>query len=268
MTQLPDAVGPVLGHIQTDTFCEGCGYNLHTQAVMRDHRLGIMVCRCPECGRFAAAGQATPAARPWLNRLVVMLLVAWVLFILALFALCTAFLGMSAYGHVMNNVRWVSTHVPNVPAQTYYRYVIVVPAAGDKEAATRQLVEQVVMGALAAALGAFTGGLFSVVLWHLKWPWRALAWLPPIVGCSFAAFVWLNDPAALFIWQWGLRWITTYLVLECVAIGAGLMFGRSIVRGVLGILLPPGPLQHLAFLWTVDGKRIVTSFDGEKRTRD
>ncbi|MDB5300946.1 MAG: hypothetical protein JWO87_2609, partial [Phycisphaerales bacterium] len=49
-------VGPVISNIHTDTFCESCGYNLHTQAVVRDERLGLLICRCPECGRWAAAG--------------------------------------------------------------------------------------------------------------------------------------------------------------------------------------------------------------------
>lgn len=268
ITRPADAAGPVVGHIQTDTFCQGCGYNLHTQAVMRDDRLGILVCRCPECGRFAAAGQSTPAANPWLNRLALLLLVLWVLFVLGLLALCTTFLGMTAYGHVMNNVRWVSVQGPIAPMQSGYRYTIEVPDAGDKNAVGRQLTEQLVMGAVAAALGGLTGGLFSVVLWHLKWPWRALAWLAPVIGCTVAALAWVSDPAALFVWRWGLRWIATYLILEGVTVGAGLLLGRPVVRGVLRLLLPPRPLQHLAFLWTVDGKRMVTSSGGEKRIRE
>jgi len=59
MTARETELGPVIGHVQTDTFCEGCGYNLHTQAVVREARLGILICRCPECG--AACKAADPA---------------------------------------------------------------------------------------------------------------------------------------------------------------------------------------------------------------
>lgn len=263
MTQGPDATGPVIGHIQTDTFCD-CGYNLHTQAVMRDARLGILVCRCPECGRFTPAGQATTATRVWLNRLILLFLGLWMLFIVALFALCTLFLGMVAYGHVMSNVKFVQVGVPNAPGRSIYVYAIDTPRASDKDAAERRMFEQIVMASLAIALGAFAGGLFSVVLWHLKSGWRALAWIPPVFGCGVAAVIWVNEPMAIMIWRWGLRWIVGYSLIESAAVAIGLLVGRPIARGVLRILLPPNPRQHLAFLWTVDGKQLKPSFD-EKR---
>ena len=266
MTQAPDAAGPVIGHIQTDTFCQGCGYNLHTQAVMREERLGILVCRCPECGRFAPAGIATTATRVWLNRLILLLLVFWMLFILSLFALCSTFLGMIAYGHVMNDVRVAQVGVSNARGRSLPVYSIYHPEPGDKDAAEREVYEQIAMAAVAVALGVFTGGLFSVVLWHLKAGLRALAWLPPLVGCSVAALAWVNDPMAVMIWRWGLWQIVGYFVLECAAVGVGLMLGRPIARGLLRILLPPAPRQHLAFLWTIDGKQLKLSSD-EKQTR-
>jgi hypothetical protein len=266
MTQGPDATGPVIGHIQTDTFCEGCGYNLHTQAVMRDARLAILVCRCPECGRFAPAGLATTATRVWLNRLILLLLVLWMLFILALFALCTTFLGMAAYGHVMNNVRLTQVGVPSAPGRSAYVYAIYASQPADKDAAERQFYEQVAMALRAVALGTITGGLFSVVLWHLKSGWRVLAWLSPLLGCGVALLIWVNDPMAVLIWRWGLWWIVGYFFLESTAVGAGLVLGRPIARGLLRILLPPSPRQHLAFLWTVDGKQLKPSFD-EKQIR-
>ena len=267
MSQSPDAVGQVIGHIQTDTFCEGCGYNLHTQAVMREERLGILVCRCPECGRFAPAGVATTATRVWLNRLILLLLVFWMLFIVALFALCTTFLGMAAYGHVMNKVKFAQVGVPGAPGQSINVYAIDTPKPGDQDAAERQFYEQIAMAAVAVVLGALAGGLFSVVLWHLKSGRRALAWLPPLVGCGVASLIWVNDPTAILIWRWGLWWIVAYFFIESAAVGAGLLLGRPIARGLLRILLPPAPRQHLAFLWTIDGKQLKLSFD-EKQTRE
>src|SRR5690348_9086636 len=134
MTGADEAVGPVIGHMQTDTFCEGCGYNLHTQAVMRDQRLGIIVCRCPECGRFAPAGQGATATRVWLNRAATLFLTLWVLFVMVLFSLCALFLGMIAYGHVMNNVTWTQVTESVVPktgkfTPARYEYRINTPQA-------------------------------------------------------------------------------------------------------------------------------------------
>src|SRR5690348_18374707 len=95
-------IGPVVSHLQTDTFCAGCGYNLNTQAVLRDARLDLLICRCPECGRFTAAGQGTSAARVWLNRFGILLLMVWLLFLFVVFGLGSLALGGLSYGSLMS----------------------------------------------------------------------------------------------------------------------------------------------------------------------
>ena len=65
------------GQIEVDAFCGGCHYNLHGQPVTVDERLGLPVCRCPECGRWAAAGVATGAGSVWVRRLGTVLLFNW-----------------------------------------------------------------------------------------------------------------------------------------------------------------------------------------------
>jgi len=269
MTRADEAVGPVIGHMQTDTFCEGCGYNLHTQAVMRDERLGLVVCRCPECGRFAAAGHGTAVTRVWLNRAATLGLGIWVLFALALFALCSLFLGMVSYGHVMNNVTWTQVQQSVVGktgkfTQAQYEYRIRTPQPEDPFWAERQRFQELALGAIAVGLGLLTGSLFTVLLWHVRWPWRALAWMPPLLGCCVAALIWVNDSMALAIWQWGLNWIIVYCLMECAAVFIGLWLGRPIVRGMLRLILPPKPRQHLAFLWTIDGKQLTFSSGGKR----
>ncbi len=72
---------PLVAEIETDRFCDECGYNLRTQAVRRDTQTGLLLARCPECGRYHAANQETSASRPWLRRLATMLLSWWVLFL-------------------------------------------------------------------------------------------------------------------------------------------------------------------------------------------
>src|SRR3954453_15877769 len=80
--------------LETDTFCVGCGYNLHSQEVTRDQRLGIFICRCPECGRFHPAGTGITASRPWISRLATAMLVFWVLIVL--FAIFWIVMGLGA----------------------------------------------------------------------------------------------------------------------------------------------------------------------------
>ena len=260
MSQQEPTVGPLIGHIQTDMFCE-CGYNLHTQAVLRDERLGILICRCPECGRFAPAGHATAARQIWLNRLGIGLIVIWAFFLLWLFGMCALFLGMSAYGNLMNQVQWIGLP-PTIPSPTTspvfvatpYHYEIKVPSSPDE--ATEQRNTVIMMAALAGGLGLLTGIFFSVLLWHAKSWRRLLAFAPPLVGVGFSILGWQNDHMTLSIRDWGLHHLLYYMVWECAAVGVGLLIGRPIARAALRILLPPKLLQHLAFLWTTDGKQL------------
>lgn len=260
-------VGPTVGCVQTDTFCAGCGYNLHTQAVLRDERLGILVCRCPECGRFSAAGQTTTAARVWLNRLAGALVAGWICFVLVLFALCTLFLGMLAYGHTMEMTdlqqsphamaaRNRATTPTALPMTYRYEYRVRQFAANDVDGRSQMVTNQVILGSIAGGLGLLTGILFASLLWHLKGPVRLLALLPAAVGCGFVAFGWNSDPMTAAIRNWGLTQIGLYFLLESVTAGVGLLVGRPIARGLVRLLVPPKPRQHLAFLWITDGKTL------------
>ena len=67
----------ITGRIETDAFCERCGFNLHRQPVVRDARLNILVTRCPECGAHQAAGRMTTSGRAWLSRVATVALTLW-----------------------------------------------------------------------------------------------------------------------------------------------------------------------------------------------
>lgn len=259
MTDIERDAGATIGLIQTDTFCEGCGYNLHTQAVTRDERLGILICRCPECGRYSAVGQTTTAARVWLNRLATVLLTSWVFFLLVLFALCSFFLGMLAYGHMAE----MTEYRPVAPIQTIkpgyadpYRYLRVVKQipANDADQLNEQWWAQAWLAVLTISLGLITGGLFAVLLWHCKGWVRILAFLPAVLGCGVASTGWISEPQAPAMRVWGLLHIGVYLLIDLLAIGIGLLLGRWFARGLIRVLVPPKPRQHLAFLWLTDGK--------------
>lgn len=83
MTEATAQATTALGVIETDAFCEGCGFNLHTQHVWRDDRLGIAVCRCPECGKHHAAGMRSTSTAAWARRLALVGLLIYVLIALS-----------------------------------------------------------------------------------------------------------------------------------------------------------------------------------------
>jgi hypothetical protein len=266
-------LGPPIGQVETDTFCEGCGYNLHTQMVVRDERLGILVSRCPECGRFAAAGRTTSASNVWLNRFGTILLVVWVMFLLTLFGLCTFFLGLVPYGHTIEATTFESDTYTPIPSHSMlaHSFSLNAPYAKnrgrlwsyrvprqirteDEEALHSEFQAQMLLASIAGALALITGGLFTILLWHCKGGWRAFALLPPFVGCGGAVLIWTFDPMTVFIREWGIVQIALYLLIEIPALAIGAWTGRPIARGLLNLLVPPKARQHLAFLWIVDGK--------------
>src|SRR4029079_18116386 len=85
--------------LECDLFCENCGYNLHGQPVNRDERLGILLCRCPECGRFHPAGHRTTATSVWLSRLAAAFLALWVLIVVGVFVLAAIAFGAIPFVH-------------------------------------------------------------------------------------------------------------------------------------------------------------------------
>ncbi|MDB5305411.1 MAG: hypothetical protein JWM97_2960 [Phycisphaerales bacterium] len=253
-------VGPVISNIHTDTFCESCGYNLHTQAVVRDERLGLLVCRCPECGRWAAAGLGTSASRVWLNRFGTLLLIGWVLVLLVVFGLGTLFMGMLPYGYLMSFTRWQQFEVPapGMPGQhlIVYRYTLQDVPPADSQAASDQRTGRTIFMCVATALAAVVGGLHSVFLWHARGRWRVFAFAMPLLACLGTWVIWNADRETVDLRQWAVPRIALFFLLELLGLSLGLLAGRPIVRGLLRVLLPPKPRQHLAFLWTVDKKRL------------
>jgi hypothetical protein len=225
-----------LGLVQTDLTCEGCGYNLYSQPITRDERLGIPVCRCPECGRFNVPGKATDASRAWLRRLGVGLLVLYVLAVLWVIGLAVTGLAALQHEYLSGEVR-----------ERVYG-----------QGRSRDAAFELMYWLGTAALG-FTFGMFlALVGWHWKRRWALLVAALPFVVAPLVYMSWLD-----WLRGWGdrpevLRWGRTALALHAslgaASIALGLLWGRAVARGVLRALLPPGPRVYLAFLWYADGK--------------
>jgi hypothetical protein len=262
MTEIESPVGAVVSHVQTDAFCDHCGYNLNTQPVMKDERLGILVSRCPECGRYIAAGQTTAAGRVWLNRVVTSLLAAWTLCILLAFALFTLFFGVLAFGHAADatEVRSINTFTGNSirmpgPFNPYnYQRVVREFTPDQADEARSYHTEQIIVTSITIALALLLGMLSASFFWHVRGWRRFLPMASPLLACGLCIFVWYRDPMDRLVVNFGIGQISFYLALDLLGIWAGVHFGRSVARGVVSLVLPPKVRQHLAFLWTTDGR--------------
>lgn len=269
-----------LGHLEADSFCE-CGYNLHGQVVTRDERLGIAICRCPECGRFHAAGKTTAATQPWLSRLGNLAIALWLLMILG-----TVTLG----GWGLGALTWVpaeafTTMVP-VEAQTgriltweeanqtvggpngrirrpeYERKRV--PIYRVREIWADRMPESHFDGIAAefrliclAVSGCSAGlGLLAVFLWHLRRP-RVFFWLLlPVVAGIIGCLIWWTERDKILEPLWELKHNLIQMGLQVLMMAAGLLVGRPVARGLLRVFIPPRVRQHLAFLWWIDGKTV------------
>jgi hypothetical protein len=236
--------------VETDAFCD-CGYNLHGQGVWRDERLGILVCRCPECGKHAAAGKFTGIHSAWLHRLSTLLVVIWAGYMVVLFLFLS---GMSAAWPNMHFQYFLSYEpVPNSgPNPTQYIWTF---HQLDTWGLQRAGFEVGFDLSLAAVNGLAIGMATAVFLWHLRWRAYLLV-IPPMIVVG------------LLYWAWGAgmmevtdavrHWLAVraagYGVWEGFWLVVGIWIGRPVARMGLRLLLPERLLQHLAFLWYRDGK--------------
>ncbi len=233
--------------IELDRFCDGCGYNLRTQAVRRDPRTQILMCRCPECGRFHPAADHTTVARPWLRRLGAMALAVWIFAIgggvigLAIGQGGLTVLALDELGrprYIISRDLAKRTRMPSLhtmPGSYEYKFALGVCSAGS------------------LALSFVGIGLLTVFCHH--WPRSVYVVVAALLPVSVMAVVWVavwidkNEP---------IGWMTQYFFyMTIVQIGGGLLGvigGRPLARLLAVVFLPPRSRQVLAFLWLIDGK--------------
>ena len=265
--------------LETDTFCVECGYNLHSQPVTRDERLGIFVCRCPECGRFHPAGTGMTASKPWLNRFAAGLLVFWVLFVLH--AVFWVIMGMGAISvlHIETYVYRTVVSTDGAPAVwlnnatggyqvvlkatsqpiTNWTYAYTLDASEAINSPWGRRYQQpwwvnLIIVGFAAGIGLVTGVLLVVFLWH--WKRRGYRWalvLPFAVASGLCVVFWVNEEYHPIL-PWAVRVTLGYACIQAAFMALGINIGRPIARGLLRMFVPPRPRQHFAFLWRVDGK--------------
>ena len=243
---------PRVAEIEIDRFCDGCGYNLRTQAVRRDPRTEILLCRCPECARFHAATDQTTIAHPWLRRLAALLLVLWVSLIAggvitlaiiegAITVTTIEDLGRSRYVYNYNRTR-----------QRQYHPIQKLPLYATREY-PRYHVEIGLMAALSLGTGFGGVALATVVCPHWpRWGYRLYAiGLPLLVALFVWAIFRLDSPRYL---QWCNPYIMGHALIQILAGIPGMVTGRPLARLIIRITMSQRLRQALAFLWLVDGK--------------
>ncbi len=238
MEELAADAGPQtpVGHVQVDSFCAHCHYNLFSQVVSRDQRLGILVCRCPECGRFSAAGNMTTASQKFTQRLATGALVLYIGFLLAVVIASGALFWASQASYLDDTFN--DRHAVNAEMQN----PVWVELAGG------------------AIVGAALGGFFATFCWHWRRGVRYLAtMLPllivPIAWNAWRAFAYTPVTKPRFA-DWGWTVLATVAGIQMVSILAGEILGRPIARIALQVLLPVRLLPYLSFLWSVDGRSV------------
>jgi hypothetical protein len=285
---MPDTLTEPLPHatphekharLEVDAFCVECGYNLHSQAVVRDERLGIFVCRCPECGRFHPAGVGVTATNLWLRRLGTMLLAFWVLIVLftifwivvGLGAIQVGFVESFSYHKMITtdgrDVEWnTNPNSSRGPGGRAYQAVLkgttqpvlqwrMVSTLQPQQGYSRRTVWDCLPFALAApAMGFVTGVLLVVFFWHWKRRRYLLVLIVPLAVAAVVSTIFCIDEMYELIRPFAVRMSFGWAMAEVAGMGLGILAGRPIARTFLRMFIPPRPRQHFAFLWSADGK--------------
>src|SRR5256885_10210974 len=267
----PPAVRPLERHAQleVDHFCDACGYNLHGQDVTRDPHLGVLVCRCPECGKFHPAGAGSTATSIWLSRLATLALFAWVLIVLCgIFWIGVGFAALQ--GGYVDQMSWNKDVTPDGKPVEWLNdknYIKGTNIVVNQVVSVRTTVRPTndkpqwwweqgpyVLGCVLLGVGA--GVLWVVILWH--WPRHryAYAMLLPLLCAGIVLFVVGIDDEYDHIRGWVVRTVLMIALFQAAMIALGLWIGRPLGRTVVRMLIPPRPRQFLAFLWYADGKKM------------
>lgn len=249
---------PPVAYIETDRYCDYCGYNLRTQPVVREPHTQFLVARCPECGRFHSASEHSSAGRLWLRRLATLLLFLWI--IVVAHAGAGVLLAQGAWGMLTLEEL---THYRRVPLTTNptaktqrYSYTREV----DPEVPYFGLFMMLILGASGATAGL--GGLLAVVIFHhwRRWVCILLALIfPPLVAAVVAA-AWRADVPQLF--DWSLPYLGAHASVQILGGLLGVVFGRPLARVIVRVVLPPRVRPALSFLWLVDGKPMPAGSPG------
>ncbi len=264
------------GQLEVDAFCAGCGYNLHGQIVSLDERLGFLICRCPECGRYHPAGAGVTSNSVWLRRYAAGLLTVWILLaLLVCFLLGLAMFGLqtgSVDGFLwntmiapdgrpvvqqpqVNNGNWGYVIVGTNTLVTNPRFIRTPqppPNISPREIANNHDLAMINLGSI--LLGFLAGMLLVTFLWH--WPRRRyiVGLILPMIASGFLISIYCLDDQYEMCRPWCVNRLLMTMAIQCAGVLLGILLGRKVSRTIIRMVIPPKPRQMLAFLWIADGK--------------
>lgn len=236
--------------VEADRYCEGCGYNLRTQMVRRDSRTQVLLCRCPECGRYHPVSDSVSVGRVWLSRVSTLALALWIAVLISVFS-------SWAFG-----LFGVSVVTLEELSQSYRGGVGSGPFGVGLYAYqhTREYWEWVApMAAASVGLGLAGGIVLVVVFPHWRRSWYAAAGVvvPLLIGAVVWAMVASDKPPPSYnrpaMSSWANPYVYGQALLQMLGGLIGVGLGRQLARLTVRILLPPRLRPPLAFLWLADG---------------
>lgn len=246
---------PTIAYVETDRYCEHCGYNLRTQAVRRDPQTQILLTRCPECGRLHAAADTTGVTKLWLRRFALLLLVTW-MGLIAVGCLGTLALEATIIGATLDDFTTYDYSDRRSSGNTYVPPRLIVKSFDWRPHYPTQVLG--FCGAAAALLGFITVFVAVVVFPH----WRRGFYLFPVLAgpalvAGLALFFWrmnVLEAKAPELVGWSLPYIGGYMLMEMLGGLTALFCGRPLARGLVRMLLPSRLRAPFAYLWLADGK--------------
>lgn len=266
-----------------DRLCTTCHYNLIGQPVLREGHYNLLVVRCPECATMASL-QEYPQLGRWENRWAIFLSGVWIILLLAFaagglgmtFGMSGGFTGETVY-HFQDELRshwetWHKAAYPDVSITSRWRNpddfdewmklhppsTMLAELGGAKKMLARPELLLYTFPIFAAGV---MGIFWSVALLHRRrlTMLGASIGLLLIAGGLFGTAWWqiaqqsINSFDEIAWIQLGMPLMATVLLICWGLFTFMLMFGRSIARRLVRVLLPPGLRRPLSVLWLADG---------------
>ncbi len=239
--------------IETDRFCDDCGYNLRTQPVRHEPHTKLLLVRCPECGRFLAAREQTSVGSIWGRRLAPILIAGWIIVLLAVpvtLATVQVAIGIETLDELTTHRRVYAT--TTISDTVTLKNVVRFQAVPRDDFALHAWLLSL------ACAGAFATG-FAMLLWTVvtmphwrRWGYVAFALLATAVTASLHLLYVFDTLEGLVPWS-----LLRIGGLALSFVGGALLaayLGRAFARLACSVMLPPRLRTVVAYLWLIDGK--------------
>jgi hypothetical protein len=245
---------PILARVETDRFCDHCGYNLHTQSIRCEPRTRVLTIRCPECGRFHPANDVTARMTVWARRLAGAALILWALIVISLALTLGGFQIAATYLILDELTTHMQVQYPSAPRSlggpmSYVHELELNPGYYYQPSNDRRRHEiYAITGSMSLGLGIVGTLIAIVVVPHWRWQHHLTfiaIWATAAAGIT--ALIWWTETARLF--HWGLRHIAAQSAVYVLGGLMAMIFGRPVIRLAARICLTPRMRKVIEGAW-------------------